>query len=320
MTLPQISRRNLIATSVSALAGGVVSSGLAATERPAVSSFQSKGPERKRVLRFAHLTDTHVQTERRGDEGFSMALQHVQQLADPPEWIMFGGDNVMNVDSAAGAEKADEQLATWNRCLKNELSLPHKSCIGNHDVLKLDPVAGKKWAVEAYGLPDRYYSFDSAGWRFVILDSTLPVGGSYRGQLDEAQMDWLSQTLAQTPENQPTMIVSHIPIFAACTFFDGDNEKSGDWSVPGAWMHIDARKIKDLFHKHRQVKAAISGHVHLADEVKYLDVRYFCNGAVSGGWWNGAYQEFSPGYGLVDLFDDGSVECAYVNYPWPTKS
>lgn len=320
MSQPRISRRNLLATSVSAMAGGILSSGTAAHAEMGSPHLDSTWLDRKRVLRFAHLTDTHVQTDRRGDEGFAMALQHVQQQADPPAWIMFGGDNVMNVDSPAGAAKADEQLATWNRCLKNELSLPYKSCIGNHDVLKMNPVEGKQWAVEAYELPQRYYSFDSHGWRFIVLDSTNPQAGGYKGQLDEAQMEWLAQTLATTPASLPTMIVSHIPIFAACAYFDGDNEKSGDWVVPGAWMHLDARKIKDLFRQHRQVRAAISGHIHLVDEVKYLDVRYFCNGAVSGGWWKGDYQEFSPGYALMDLFEDGSVECSYVTYPWPTNS
>jgi len=42
-------------------------------------------------------------------------------------------------------------------------------------------------------------------------------------------------------------VVSHIPIISTSVFFDGDNEKSGNWNVPRAWMHIDARKIKDLF-------------------------------------------------------------------------
>jgi hypothetical protein len=43
-------------------------------------------------------------------------------------------------------------------------------------------------------------------------------------------------------------------------------------------------------------------------------VRYLCNGAVSGGWWKGKYQEFGPAYALVDFFDDGTVENQLVYY------
>jgi len=101
-----------------------------------------------------------------------------------------------------------------------------------------------------------------------------------------------------------------------CAFLDGPNEQTGQWRVPGAWMHIDARRIKDLFRKHRNVQLCISGHIHLHDRVDYLGVSYFCNGAVCGGWWNGGFQEFLPSYAIVDLYDDGSFENRLVPYGW----
>jgi hypothetical protein len=81
-------------------------------------------------------------------------------------------------------------------------------------------------------------------------------------------------------------------------------------------MHVDARKLKDMFLEHSNVKACLSGHIHLVDRVDYLGVSYYCNGAVSGAWWDGDYQECAPGYALVDLYDDGSVENVYVTYGW----
>ncbi len=314
--IPELfTRRSILSASVATFTGGALATGASASELA-----KTGATARSRVLRFAHLTDTHVQSERRGDEGFAVALKHVQQQDDPPEFIMFGGDNVMNVDSRAGAAKAADQLAVWNRCLKDELGLPYKTCIGNHDILNLDPDDGKKWALDAYGLEQRYYWFDRNGWRFVVLDSTSPEGGGYKGRLDEAQLTWLEETLASTPAAMPVIVVSHIPILAACAYFDGDNEKTNDWVVPGAWMHLDARRIKDLFRHHPQVRVAISGHIHLVDEVRYNDVTYYCNGAVCGGWWRGPYQEFGNGYALVDLYDDGSSERFYVPFPWPSES
>ena len=305
-------RRTIMASGAAGLALGVLNPALGETTA-------TEG--RKRVLRLAHLTDTHVQPEKKAGEGLATCLNHVQNQSDPPSMIIFGGDNVMNVDSQEGSERAEVQLALWHDVLRQNCSLPHRTVIGNHDVLGMDPVAGKQWAVEAYGLPGRYYDWEDAGWHFIVLDSTSPNvlrGGEsgYKGKLDETQFQWLTTKLQSIPSSTPICIVSHIPILSASTFFDGDNEETMDWVVPGAWMHVDARKIKDLFHTHPNVRLCLSGHIHLADVVDYLGVRYACNGAVCGGWWDGDYQEFSPGYAMVDLYDDGSSEVSYQNYPW----
>ena len=324
MTNAQPSRRTVLA---GGLAAGVALP-LAPFTREARGATSAASP--RRVLRLAHLTDTHVQPERAGAEGFAACLRHVQGLSESPDLIVFGGDNVMNVDSDSGRERAPLLLNTWNSVVRNELSTPARCVIGNHDILAMDPADGKKWATDAYGLDRRFYHFDQAGWRFIVLESTSPnvlrgEGGGYKGKLDDEQFDWLDRTLRDTPNATPVCVISHIPIIAACAYFDGDNEESGDWRVPGAWMHVDARKIKDLFHKHEsavgrsKVRLCLSGHIHLADIVEYLGITYACNGAVSGGWWGGPYQEFNPGYALVDLYDNGSSSVEYVNYGWTPK-
>jgi hypothetical protein len=72
-----------------------------------------------------------------------------------------------------------------------------------------------------------------------------------------------------------------------------------------------------LFKQHTNVKACISGHIHLVDRVDYLGVTYMCGGAVCGAWWKGSrFNECDPGYSLIDLYDDGSVERQYVAYGW----
>lgn len=275
--------------------------------------------DRKRVLRLAHLTDVHVFSELSAEEGFAKCLNHVQSQDDQPELILFGGDNVMNVDGE-GRSTADDQLRIWNKTLKDHCSLPYKITIGNHDILANDPVDGKKWAVDSYALPNKYYSFEQAGWKFIVLDSTYPLEKGYKGQLDNEQMAWLGETLDHTSSTTPICILSHIPILAPCCFFDGDNEKTGDWIVPNSWMHIDARSMKDAFYKHSNVRLCLSGHIHLVDTMSYLNVNYACNGAVSGAWWGGANQEFNPGYALVDLYDDGTSSVEFINYGWIAKS
>jgi len=51
-------------------------------------------------------------------------------------------------------------------------------------------------------LKSAYYSFDRAGWHFVVLDSVGPSADVYMGKLDEAQMEWLKADLARVPATQ----------------------------------------------------------------------------------------------------------------------
>ncbi len=280
---------------------------------------------RQRVLRIAHLTDIHVAPERMAAEGLTACLRHAQSQKDKPDLILSGGDHIMDSISADEA-RTRQQWELYRKVLKAECSLPVEPCIGNHDCWGLNRkdsrttggelLYGKKWAMDALGMEREYRSFDRAGWHFVVLDSTCPKDDSYVARLDDAQFEWLAEDLRRTDPGKPVLILSHIPLLAVCVFFDGENEKSGDWVVPAAWVHIDSRRIKDLFLKHPNVKVCLSGHIHLVDRVEYLGVSYVCNGAVCGAWWKGPYQECDAGYALVDLYNDGSFENRYVQFGW----
>lgn len=279
---------------------------------------------RKRVLRLAHLTDIHVQPELRADEGLESCLRHVTERKDRPDLILNGGDCVMD-SFGQDAARTKTQWDVWDHVWRDFHAVPAHHAIGNHDVWGWnkkssgttgeEPLYGKRQAMDRLGLGERYYFFDRAGWRFVVLDSTFPHGeGGYTARLDDTQFAWLTALLADTPAATHVLVLSHIPILCACALFDGENEKSGDWVIPGAWMHIDARRIKDLFFRHPNVRLALSGHIHLRDRLDYNGVTYLCNGAVCGNWWRGNYHETPPGYALVDLYDDGSFANEYVTY------
>lgn len=295
-------------------------SGLAAaTAMPAAAGT------RRRVLRLAHFTDVHVRPERGADAGFTAALRHVQGLTDRPDAILFGGDLIHDALSA-DKDLAIAQWDCWERIISAELELPCHCCLGNHDVwgwdlddppFKSDPLYGKAMALERLGLTDRHYSFDLAGWHIVVLDSVhaRPMSESgYLARLDDGQFDWLARDLAGSAPGTPVLVMSHMPILGVSAFFGRNREETGNWVVPGNLAHIDARRIKDLFHRHPNVRACLSGHTHLVDEAAYLGVRYFGNGAVCGRWWNGPNQEFDPAYALVDLYDDGTVSNEVVYY------
>jgi len=307
-----LTRRGLIAAGAAGMAGALAT--------PA-AAFQTA--ERKRSLRFAHLTDMHVQPEKRAGEGFAKCLQHVHELKDEPGLIVTGGDLIMD-SAGATAERTQAQWDVFTKVVRENCKLPIRHTIGNHDVFGIydraknaaDPRFDEKWPCEVLELERPYYSFDQGGWHFVVLESTFALEKGYTAKLDDAQFEWLESDLAATPKSTPVVVVSHIPILMVCAIFDGKNEESGNWVIPGSYMHIDARKITDLFLKHPNVKLCLSGHEHQIDRVVYNDVTYYCSGAVSANWWEGRYFQCDYGYALVDLFNDGTFEIEYAKYDW----
>lgn len=270
---------------------------------------------------MAYLTDTHILPLKRITHSLTKALHHAQQLPHSPDLIMNGGDAIMDalqLDRWA----VRRQWSSWQSVLKTENQLPIRHCIGNHDIWgwKLnqandqDKVYGKQWALDELELSQRYYAFDQDHWRFVVLDSVQIKPQGYTAQLDDIQFEWLRQILLDTPPNRHICVISHIPIISATVLFDGKNEHQGGWQIPDGWMHQDARRIKNLFAQHPNVRVCMSGHTHLVDDLTYNGVRYLCNGAVSGNWWRGAFQEFNPMYAVLDFMPDGQVHREMVSY------
>lgn len=277
-----------------------------------------------RSLRFAHLSDIHVQPKRGAPEGLTAALRHAQSLEDKPDMIITGGDNIMD---CLGADDnwTRIQFQLLRDIFAKECKLPVKYCVGNHDNWGYDkknskttgdePLWGKKRPIHELGIPNTYYSFNVGKWQIIMLDSTQPDDTVYTARLDDEQLNWLKGQL-QEHKNSYICIISHIPILSVSALLDGENERSGQWCMPDEWMHLDARKIKDLFYKHPNVRLCISGHMHLIDQAVYNDLTYVCDGAVCGAWWKGNHYECDEGYGVFDLYDDGSFEHQYISYGW----
>jgi 3',5'-cyclic AMP phosphodiesterase CpdA len=254
-------------------------------------------------------------------------LKHVQEQKDRPDVIFTGGDLVMDSFEQSHS-RTKLQWDLFTRILKDDCGLPLEHCLGNHDIWGWnrkksettgdEPQYGKKWAVELLGLPGMYRSIDRAGWHFVFLDSVSPDGDGYVGKLDDAQFEWLAADLKGVREKTPVMVVSHIPILAACVLNDTESkaEKERAFKVSTSLMMSDSRRIRTLFANHPNVKLCLSGHIHQVDRVDFNGVTYLCDGAVSGAWWRGRNHECSEGYALIDLYDDGRFDHQYVTYGW----
>jgi len=322
MSKESLTRRDWLKLSAAAGAGAIVGCG-----RP----FAHRTPENRQTdsstLRIAHLSDSHTQPERKAAEGTIACLRHVADLKPAPELIITGGDLIMDSFEADRA-RTKLQWELFKNVLRDECGTPVAHTLGNHDIWGWDkkksgatgnePDYGKKWALDELGLSKPYRSFNRGGWHFVILDSVVRNEDGYLGKLDDEQFEWFRRDLGSVPRETPIVVVSHIPILAACVLNDhqAKGEKEREFRVPGSWMMIDGRRIRELFRAHRNVKLCLSGHIHQLDRVDFEGVTYICDGAVSGAWWKGPNEECREGYGVVDLQPDGTWSHEYKTYGW----
>lgn len=277
--------------------------------------------KKKKQFTVAFISDIHIKPLDTAEAGMRRALQTINQMVKKPDFIINGGDSIMDA-LAADKEKTKAQWDLFNKIMEAENKLPLKYCLGNHDIwgwqlkedVKSDPLYGKAWWLQQTGNSKTYYSFSHHNWHFIVLDSVQENKGGYIALLDDEQFNWLENELNNNKE-KIICLVSHIPIISFCSaMFAKDMMPNGDWKLSRALLHTDAKKIKDLFKKHPNIKTCLSGHIHLQDEVNYLGIKYYCNGAVSGNWWGGSFQDFAPAYALFDFYTDGSVERKMIEY------
>lgn len=313
---------------------------------PAATSNGASEP-----FRIAHLTDFHIQPERRGREGVESCLGHVRALPKAPGLVITGGDLVMDAFDQ-GPEKTKQLFDLFKGVMKDGCAIPVEHTMGNHDIWgwnkKLSKTTGeevgwgKKYFQDALGVESLHRVIDRGGWRIFILDSVQPGDGTfgYIGGLDDTQFEWLKAELEKTPKNMPVMCVSHIPILGiGPMMMDGRIGERGI-TIEKPVMFTDAFRVVDLFSKYPNVKLCVSGHIHVVERLDFKGVTYWCGGAVSGAWWwtpeadrdrraknasaqgaQGAVQNPRPtrapnGYSTIDLWADGRFGIEYQNYGW----
>ena len=319
-------RREAIGAGLAAIAAAATGSTSAAqTAATDAAPLPKPAPTgRSRALRLAHLTDIHVEPERQAEAGLVSCLHHVQSQSDKPELILTGGDHVM--DAFDQKEPRRALLGDlWQRTMKRDSSTPVRSCIGNHDIWGWgsahsgckgdEPSFGKSFSLDLLGLSRRFSSFDQAGWHFILLDSVQRKGDGYFAEIDPEQWDWLEKDLAAKPAEVPTVVLSHVPILSITPYALSERRKGDSLSVPVDLMHADGLRLHHLL-RGRNVRLCLSGHIHLLDRCEMDGVTYLCDGAVSGNWWKGPHKGLAEGYGLVDLYTDGSFDHRYVPFGW----
>lgn len=193
---------------------------------------------------IAQVTDTHIRIPgklvyRRVDTAkhLAAAVAHLNRLDPAPDVVAMTGDLA---DLALPEEYAHFAM------LIAPLKAPVYLLPGNHD--------GRDALRQAFPehryLPrEGFLQYSVEDWpvRLVAVDTLVPGEGG--GEVCEARLEWLEQTLAAAPKRPTVVMMHHPPFRTGIEFMDGYGLKNGEGF---------ARTIA----RHPQVERIICGHLH----------------------------------------------------------
>jgi 3',5'-cyclic-AMP phosphodiesterase len=309
-----LSRRGFL--SRGAVAAAVVLSPLA--KRLGRAAEKEAGP-----FRFVFMPCIHLRRDLRSPEGFAAALQAVRKLSPAPDFVLTGGDMCHNLRD----QSLDDSAAMTDlflKIFKENCGLPVHHCLGNHDLAAWNKVAetaddpryGKQLTLQKFGMKDRYYSFDRSGWHFVVLDYLrVTEPGKFTAEIDPEQMAWLRGDLSKS-KNRPALVLSHAPVVSAVELFSDRAKRTEEaLAVPFGRVISNAPELVETA-KQGNVRAFISGHLHLVERLDLLGHTFICSGSVSGHQWTGPRMGTPEGFGVFDCQPDGTFAFRYESYGW----
>ncbi len=236
---------------------------------------------------FIQVSDTHLVADTslksygvNPYENLERIIIHISHLGPPPAFVMFTGDLI-----------SDDELQSYRhlKLLTDHLPSPAYFAMGNHDLRR--PFRHAVLGEESPGSEPHYYTFDAAGYRFVVLDSLIE--GQVAGALDAAQLAWLDATLTDGSQQPTVVFMHHPPVPTGVDWLDAYTFGNGD-------------DLLDILAQHRQVQRVFFGHVHMPIQITARGVSFtsvpssayqFGDTVTAPKVWSG-----SPGYGIVHLF------------------
>lgn len=247
---------------------------------------------------FLVIADPQVQSGEEADlfiqESCRDLLETKEQLKD---YNLFGigcGDLVF--DRFDLFEKYNEGL--------QYTGIPFFQVLGNHDIdlnARSNETCQESFTAQ-FGPP--YYSFNRGETHFVVLCDVFFLGNrQYYGYLDEVQLSWLKEDLAQISKDKALVVFLHIPTFSHIVEYNPGRDINRESVVNRAALF----QILEGYQVH-----LISGHVHWNENIVNGNVIEHNTGAISGAWWSGeiCYDGTPKGYGLYQS-NGGDISWKY---------
>ncbi|HEX2245931.1 MAG TPA: calcineurin-like phosphoesterase family protein [Arthrobacter sp.] len=223
-------------------------------------------------------------------------------FADLAERNDYAGCGALFIGDVVGD---DPSLYPQTRELTSMLNGPARFLPGNHD-LDFD-AASSEHSFDSFraNLGPEYYSYDAGKTHVVALNTVEYKSGTpYNGALDERQLEWLRNDIAQVPENKLIVLAAHIPLL--------------DYADQGSSKH-QVDQVKEIYEilEGREV-VALGGHTHSIENLREgdsmagwsevfgvdgLPFTHITAGAISGDWYSG--RMLPEGYPLAVQRDGG---------------
>jgi 3',5'-cyclic AMP phosphodiesterase CpdA len=284
----------------------------------AFSNFpQNAEDENQNSFSFVFCTDIHAQHERRAVEGFTQAIDTINQLK--PDFVITGGDLIMD---ALGQtyERADSLYDLYVNITK-KFDMPVHNTMGNHEIYGIYSKSGADPSHPEYGekmyenrLGKSYYSFDHHGWKFIIVNSAEDTKkNEYIGLIDSMQIEWIKEELVKTDPKTPIVISTHIPFITAYAQKYSNSTTAND----SALVVVNSKQVIDLF-KGYNLKLVLQGHLHTVEDIFIDGVHFITGGAVSAAWWTGPNMGFEEGFMFINVKGE-DFDWKYVDYGWQVE-
>ncbi len=243
--------------------------------------------EEKKSLRFGLCTDVHKDIMHDADQRLQAFVDEARE--QDLDFIIQLGDFCRPYDYNL------EFMSVWN-------SFPGKKyhVLGNHD---MDGGFSREQVVKYWDIPGRYYSFDSNGYHFVVLDGndvdpSPDRPGGYARYIGREQLQWLEKDLEQT--QLPTLVFSHQGL---------DNDMGGIDNATTSRLVMERANEKADFQK---VQVVFSGHHHQDYYNKINGIHYIQINSMSYQWLGEKYLQ-------VRYSEEVDEKYPWIKYTAPYK-
>ena len=240
-------------------------------------------------FRFVIVADPHL-GEWHGVEKFAWAADRINAEAGV-EFVLLLGDILFR-------GPVDEIRRAMSR-----LRAPCLHILGNNDRDRVSEYQQQ--------LGPLYYAFEFRSCLFVGLwNAALFEGmGDHQGQMDEAQIAWVQQTLQDARSRSPAY--QHIFLFSHCPLRD-------NWRTPDKfWMRPDLAERWLEWCRRFDVAACFFGHTHFEERLRFGRTDFITTGSLNWNFdatglsdrpfWEGLWQEVGC-YRTVDVTDSGVAD------------
>ncbi|NOU71876.1 metallophosphoesterase [Paenibacillus sp. LMG 31458] len=212
-----------------------------------MAEYINEGQDKKPNIKFAVITDTHVEDEIEGvhSQNFIQAIQDIRATSPDSQGIMHIGDLTNNGKQT--------EFETMTQILKDhrEGLPPIYFTYGNHDVRWADLDTQMSYFTASTGMDKKYYDVWMNDYHFIFLGTE--IGLKDFSYLSETQLEWLDLKLSEHEEvHKPSFIFVHQPL---------KNTVSGSQNKFG-WHGIrQDKELKTILAKHPQT-IVFTGHTH----------------------------------------------------------